>query len=229
MSSLGSVVSAGLVGYVPLLQTLAWVAVVVAGAIMLRCQLRDLLETVRVRVERGSSLRAGPIEVGEDLRGLPHIDAGTTAEPKSLTSAAKPPAGDLHAPDARAAQRKEAYSRCRDLFLTHVLSPSEKPGQSYDIFVYLIRHKSGDLSDVLSAEFFFGHYWGNEVFREENRNGLIGVQTSAYGPFLCTCLVTFRDGKEVILERYVDFEMGQRLIAQGAARRQRERRERRKP
>jgi len=74
--------------------------------------------------------------------------------------------------------------------------------------VYLIRHKSNNFEDVSYAEFFFGHYWGNEVFREEPRDGLIGVSTSAYGPFLCTCRVAFKDGHSADLNRYIDFEMG---------------------
>jgi hypothetical protein len=37
----------------------------------------------------------------------------------------------------------------------------------------------------------------------------MGVRLSAYGPFLCTCLVTFEDGEQVSLYRYIDFEMGE--------------------
>jgi len=37
---------------------------------------------------------------------------------------------------------------------------------------------------------------------------LIGVRTSAYGPFLCTCRVTFIDGHVAFHSRYIDFEMG---------------------
>jgi hypothetical protein len=37
---------------------------------------------------------------------------------------------------------------------------------------------------------------------------VFGVRTSAYGAFLCTCRVTFRDRTHVMLWRYIDFEMG---------------------
>jgi hypothetical protein len=65
----------------------------------------------------------------------------------------------------------------------------------------------GDLSDVKSAEFFFGKYWGNQIFKVQREGSRIGISTSAYGPFLCTCLVTFADDTQVMLERYIDFEM----------------------
>ena len=71
----------------------------------------------------------------------------------------------------------------------HVLVPSKKPGQKYDVYIYLIKHKTTDMSDIDYAEFFFGHMWGNKVFKESGGNGRIGVSTSAYGPFLCICRV----------------------------------------
>ena len=45
--------------------------------------------------------------------------------------------------------------------------------------------------------------------REGHHEGdVIEVRVSAYGSFLCTCLVTFEDGEQVSLYRYIDFEMG---------------------
>jgi len=64
------------------------------------------------------------------------------------------------------------------------------------------------MEGVKFAEFFFGRYWGNEVFKETAKDGLVGVETSAYGPFLCTCRVHFQDGHISSLSRYIDFEMG---------------------
>jgi hypothetical protein len=104
-------------------------------------------------------------------------------------------------------KRNAVYSSHRSLFLTHIIRPSSKPGQAFDVFVYLIRHKSEDLSDVRVAEFFLGPYWENKVFPAVEQNGFIGISTSAYGTFLCICRVTFTDGEHIYLERYVDFEM----------------------
>ena len=115
---------------------------------------------------------------------------------------------NLKTPAERAKQRNEIYSQNRGYFLVHVIEPSNDEGQKYDIFIYLIRHKSKDYSDIASTDFFFGHYWGNKLFPGNKMGKLIGIKTAAYGPFLCTCLITFIDGGTVLLNRYIDFEMG---------------------
>jgi hypothetical protein len=103
-------------------------------------------------------------------------------------------------------RRKGIYAENRGIFLAHFIRPSLKEGQSFDVFIYLVRHKSEDFSDVRVAEFFLGPYWDNKVFPEVEKSGFIGIATSAYGTFLCLCRVTFDDGSEVYLERYIDFE-----------------------
>jgi hypothetical protein len=103
--------------------------------------------------------------------------------------------------------RKGIYKNNRNIFLAHVIRPSKKEGQAYDVFIYLIRHNSDDLSDVRYTEFFLGPYWENKVFGAiETTKGFIGISTSAYGTFLCVCRVTFHDGYQVELNRYIDFE-----------------------
>lgn len=103
--------------------------------------------------------------------------------------------------------RKKIYADNRNIFLTHVIKPSQVNGQLYDVFIYLYRHKSDDFSDVKYAEFFLGPYWNNEIFQavEENK-GFIGISTSAYGTFLCVCRVTFTDNTQIEISRYIDFE-----------------------
>lgn len=112
----------------------------------------------------------------------------------------------VETPDQWNKQRNALYAECRGIFLTHIIKPSSTPGQTFDVFIYLIRHKSEDLSDIQLAEFFLGPYWGNKVFPAVEQNGFIGISTSAYGTFLCICRVTFKDGTYVDLERYIDFE-----------------------
>lgn len=111
--------------------------------------------------------------------------------------------------------RVDVYRENRNVFLAHTIRPSRKTGQLYDIAIYLIPHRSNDpkyrrtdLSDIVEAEFFLGAYFDNKVFRIKNRGGVMGITTSAYGPFLCTCRVSFTDGKHLMLNRYIDFEMG---------------------
>lgn len=92
--------------------------------------------------------------------------------------------------------------------MAHVIEPSSDPDQLYDIFIFVVRHKADFWADVEYAEFFLGAHWGNRVFREEPKDGLLGISTSAYGPFLCVCRVKMKDGRSIRLHRYVDFEMG---------------------
>ena len=104
--------------------------------------------------------------------------------------------------------RFQVYKENRNVFLTHILHKSNAPGQVYDIFITLFRHKSEEYSDIEKAEFFLGPYWRNQVFEPDFHGGLIGIRTSAYGPFLCVCRITFDDGHSTLIHRYIDFEMG---------------------
>lgn len=97
------------------------------------------------------------------------------------------------------------YKASRDLFLVHSLAPSSDPKQLFDIFIYLQRHKSTDISDVIGAEFFLGPYWNDQVFRVRNMGRTVGLTVSAYGEFLCVCKVLFRDGSAAFLDRYINF------------------------
>jgi hypothetical protein len=111
-------------------------------------------------------------------------------------------------PTQRSETRNKLYERFRGVFIVHVLAPSGTAGQLYDIFIYLKRHRDRPISIVKKAEFFFGSFWGNNIFEGQHEGDVIGVRVSAYGSFLCTCLVTFEDNEQVSLYRYIDFEMG---------------------
>jgi hypothetical protein len=88
-----------------------------------------------------------------------------------------------------------------------LIYPTRKSGQLFEIYIYLIRHKLDNFSDIEEVEFFFGHMWGNRIYTEKPKKGIIGISTSAYAPFLCTCSVKFKNGEEIILDRYIDFEI----------------------
>ena len=102
-------------------------------------------------------------------------------------------------------RRYGKYRTNRDVFLVHSLAPSAVPKQLFDIFIYLQRHHSHDLSEVAHAEFFLGPYWHDRVFHVPNVGAPVGINTSAYGEFLCVCRVTFTDGTQILLDRYVNF------------------------
>ena len=104
--------------------------------------------------------------------------------------------------------RNGIYQLNKGVFLTHVLSESKTPNQDYDIFIYLIKHKNNGvkIDEVDYVEFYFGKHWGNKIFKVKNEDGYIGVNLSAFGEFLCTSRITFKDGTELYLNRYIDFE-----------------------
>lgn len=187
--------------YVPLFQTLIWTSLIVIGIALFRKELKTILEMIYERVRHGSSMKAGFFEIGEDLRELKYV------KPDGEKTATTSETSNVETTDELNKYRYDIYTRNRDMFLAHVVSPSKKRGQKYDYFIYLIRHYSEDLSNIQRAEFFFGPHWRNEIYTVENDGGLIGVATSAKGSFLCICRVVFTDGYEVLLDRYIDFEM----------------------
>lgn len=137
------------------------------------------------------------------MQSVQKVSPGVPVQDIGLESAYDPAA---ETSDEWSVRGAAIFTDHRNLFLTHIIRPSSKPGQTFDVFIYLIRHNSSDLSDIQLAEFFLGSYWGNKVFPAVESNGFIGIATSAYGTFLCTCRVTFTDGTVLYLERYIDFE-----------------------
>jgi hypothetical protein len=104
-------------------------------------------------------------------------------------------------------ERKDILEESRRLFIVHVLTPTDIPGQKYSVYIYVKRPDNEETSDVRKAEFYFGKSWRNQIFTGKHEGKVIGVRTAAYGEFLCTCRVTFQDGHEVMLYRHIDFEM----------------------
>jgi hypothetical protein len=183
--------------YVPLFQTVLWILLIISLILIFRKYVYLILNTSIDRIKNGSSFKAGPIEVGERLEQLEYV-------PQSNNN------NDSDNND-RESHRVGIYQNNKGLFITHLIQPSDKTGQVWDIFIYLIRHKSTDFKDVKKAEFFFGHMWGNKIYEETEKKGIIGVKTSAYAPFLCTCFVTMNDNTVIKLDRYIDFEMEQMI------------------
>lgn len=183
--------------YVSFFQSLLWILFIISLILIFRKYIYLILNTSIDRIKNGSSFKAGPIEVGERLEQLEYI-------PQSKNNT-------VSICNDRETHRVEIYKKNRGLFITHLIHPSNKKGQVWDIFIYLIRHKTTDFKDVKKAEFFFGHMWGNKIYKETEQNGIIGVKTSAYAPFLCTCFVTLDDNTVVKLDRYIDFEMEQMI------------------
>ena len=198
--------------YIPLLQTLVWPFFIAVLVICFRKQIIPSAEAIRHRIEQGGAFRAGPIELGE-LPRLEYRDSdGEGDQAKENPERANSPS------KSREQERKKIYAENRGMFITHVLAPSRHGNQKYDIFIYLIKHQRNDeqgphdLSEVEKAEFYLGKMWRDRVFVQRPRDGLIGMSTSAYAPFLCTCDVYLKSGEVIKLSRYIDFEMANRVL-----------------
>lgn len=157
--------------YVPLFQTILWILLIAILAIIFHKQCIQILKSILNRIEKGSSIKVGPVELRSDLKSLDY------ASPEDSDEVYEVEENDLNV------ERTAIYQKNKGIFLTHIISHSNNPNQKFDIFIYLIRHKTSDFTDIERAEFFFGHMWGNRVFEEYEKNGIIGVSTSAYGPF----------------------------------------------
>ncbi len=190
--------------YIPLLQSLVWPIFIVFMLLVFRKQTSAIVKAIQQRIERGSSVKAGPFEIGKDLEQLDYAEP--TQKNASINKDSITQDWDQ--------ERNSIYEKNRGLFLAHVITPARDPKQKYDIYIYIIKHKTTDLSSIEYAEFFFGHMWGSEIFKEYPKRGVIGISTSAYGPFLCTCKVHMKDKTVVFLSRYIDFEMGRMINAQ---------------
>jgi len=163
----------------------------------------QLATTVVADVGRHIAMRAATKVPPSTAVPVPHI---------GYTSAHNPV---VEAANEWNARRNAIEADHRGVFLTHIIKPSAKPGQTFDVFIYLIRPDDEDLSNISVAEFFLSPYWENKIFPAVLQSGFIGISTSAYGTFLCICRVTFKDGSSLYLDRYIDFEM-QRTGGAGA-------------
>ncbi len=107
------------------------------------------------------------------------------------------------------------YEKTRNVFLAHQIKPSVVPGMKYDVYIYLVGEPAGpnDLDKVERARFYLGPDWGNAPFVcRSDGTSRIGIQTTAYGPVICSCVVDFKDSENgklrtVELTRWIDFEM----------------------
>ena len=198
--------------------TLLWVCLIAGVLYWLREEISELFEHLLTRVRSGVAISIKGIEIGaittEQLHNIQPIDSSSSGsregEQEEEEEAPEAPEDRYPSNEARELGRaREAYRRSvRRIMLVHRLFRSTKPGQVYDVLIYLIPHKQGTLVEVSGVEYFFGRYWKNEVFRSDDRSRGYPVLTSAYGTFLCCARITFNDGRRQVLFRYIDFEMG---------------------
>lgn len=205
--------------WIPLIQTLVWVGLIAVVLYMGRGNWRRIFNAFEQRVSQGDDVTVtGPLglsaELKREARGLPRLEPGDDAQSEDSGQAVS---------NGLEAMRRRTGADQRGVHLVHVVAPSDRPGQRYDVFAYLHGwgrgrfHLPDDLSDVVQAEFFLGPLFNpSSVIVTNDGGGRIGFVTSAHAPALCLCKVTFSDGHEVVVQRYLDFEAGD--MAQAAAR-----------
>jgi hypothetical protein len=158
--------------------------------------IKSAITTLLNRLKHGAGVKIGSFE----LEGL-KVSAGqefqnnhfqTTSDSNSL----------------REKERANFYAEQRGAMLVHKIYKSQKDGQIYDILIYIIPKKNDNLIQVTSVEYYFGKFWGSQIFTSADRSNGFAIATSAYGPFLCTAKINFNDGKSATSYRFIDFEMG---------------------
>lgn len=177
--------------------SIMWVIVAAIGIFYFRGHIQRIAEAVVKRLESGADVKLGPLELSAiRIKEDPRAGIGS-----SVTA---------FKDEARAPLRRRKYTEFHNLFVAHRLFPSIEPTQTYDIWIYVVAHKS-DLDNVDRVEYFFGEAWCNEVFVSSDRGKRFGVLASAYGSgFLCLAKIHLRDGEAIDTWRYIDFEHGDR-------------------
>jgi hypothetical protein len=152
------------------------------------------------RLKIGASFKVAGLEIG-----AAYVEPGSSAILPSAVSAVREDTDGR-----RWGQRRQYYEPNRNLQLVHRLAPSTKPDQLYDVLIYLVPHPDSDatLASVKKVEYYFGKSWGNSIFTSTDRARGFAIATSAYGAFMCTAEIYFSDGGTIMVNRYIDFEMG---------------------
>jgi hypothetical protein len=180
------------------LPTILWVALLLVALFVFRKEAESLLQNFSWRLRTGAGLKVFSIELGQ-----------TYASPSINTD--KRETTLKHQADQngeRWNQREQYYRPNRNILIVHRLAPSSLSGMLYDIQIYAVPHKDATLACLNKVEYYFGKYWGNQIFTSIDRARGFEITTSAYGAFMCTAKLHFSDGEDVIINRYIDFEMG---------------------
>jgi hypothetical protein len=185
-------------GFWSALPAFLWFSLVLVALLLLSSEIRALLQNLSWRLRTGAAVKLFSMELGQT-----YVSPAIDASKDETTFEHKP---DLN--DERYLQREQYYKPNRNIQLVHRLAPSSLPGVLYDIEIYLVPHKDATLASVSRVEYYFGKHWGGLIFTSRDRSRSFSITTSAFGSFMCTAKLIFTDGDEVMVGRYVDFEMG---------------------
>jgi len=181
--------------------TLLWVLFASILLLIFRKDAGSLLQNLVWRVRTGAALKLASFELGQSY-------VSPTSDVKNYQGAIQTRPDEN---EERWNQRRLYYEPNRHLLLVHRIAPSQEPGQLYDVVIYLVPHPStpgATLASVTSVDYYFGHYWNSQIFTSLDRARSFSISTSAFGPFMCTAEILFTDNQKVMVNRYIDFEMG---------------------
>lgn len=181
----------------------AWPAMVGGIVYWFRRPLLAVLDALKHQIDRGASLKYGGLElIGVTLESFSNLKGSRFEK--------------VDADPELVAYRQEMYREQRDIFLVHRVqkanSFSEKGYQLYDMSIYLTSHKDrGNLEEINFVEYQFGESRdqqfpnGTRYILRDSANGF-AIRRMGSGPTPCAARINFRDGKTVVVNRYLDFE-----------------------
>jgi hypothetical protein len=178
--------------------SILWLVLGLFVLIVFRKEIQALLQNLSWRLCTGAALKLFSIELGQS-----YVSPSIDSEKDETALEHRTDENEL-----RWRQREQYYRPNRNIHLVHRLAPSREAGMLYDIQLYVIPHKDATLANLSKVEYYFGRHWGNQIFTSVDRAQGFPVTTSAYGSFMCTAKLHFSDGETVMINRYVDFEMG---------------------
>jgi hypothetical protein len=179
------------------LPTILWVLFAASLLWIFRARVEDLCASLIWRIRSGTPFKLGTLELGAISVSARGDILGGQGRIQSSKDTGR-----------REQDRNRHYIPNRGIFLVHRLVTSRRAGQLYDVEIYAIPHKDSTLACVARVEYFFGSYWGNNIFTTQDRARGFSISTTAYGPFVATAEIVFTDGTSAMVWRYVDFEMG---------------------
>ena len=181
--------------FIKTLPSFAWIVLAASIFYFLFVPIRDLSYAVAARVKSGARAELGPLKL-EEIR--------VTARGPSRTSSKITVTQDKSLSEKLDKVRKDT----QDYYVAHRLYPSEKAGQTYDIWIYVVPFKK-TIDDIKSASYYFGSGpWGDRVFTSLDRGKSFGIVVSAYGPMLAHVTIELKTGEKIESWSYIDFENG---------------------
>jgi hypothetical protein len=139
--------------------SLLWILLTLVAVLLLRNEIRSLLQNLAWRLRTGSSIKFFSIDLGQSYVSPTVDSSGSESE--------LPHRKDDD--EQRWKQRQSYYVPNRNVQLVHRVAPSNQPGQLYDIQLYLIPHAGGTLVNVGRVEYYFGRSWQSLIFTSMDR------------------------------------------------------------